>query len=261
LGLPGATPGILAATFRRRRFFLAPSERPALTHIQLISSYRCKMGCNCGRRPAAPPNQGPGPRNLPRSVARPVAHTAARPAPAPAPAPTPVPVTVSIQAPSDPEQNQVAALPIQFVTPTVTVVPSGRGGGLDTSLWGPSLWLILHTAAQNTKSIHQRLGWIRLLPAMKSALPCDECSAHYNAWITANPVSLPYSGVELQVAISSWILALHNDINRRNDVAPWTLEQVAATYTDRVAARAAIRTLKSRSYISAGFLEHLEYLL
>jgi len=96
---------------------------------------------------------------------------------------------------------------------------------------------------------------------MKGALPCPECSAHYNAWITANPVSLPVSGVELQVAISSWILALHNDVNRRNDVDPWTLEQVAAVYTDKAAARAAFATLTSHRYMSAPFLEYLEHLL
>ena len=144
------------------------------------------------------------------------------------------------------------------MTPTGVTVPAG-GGGLDTSLWGPSLWRILHTGAQYTTSVHQRLTWIRLLDVMKGALPCAECSAHYNAWITANPVSLPSSGAELQVAISSWLLALHNDVNRRNDVAPWTLEQVAAAYTDKAAARAALTTLKR--YMSASFLEHFGYLL
>jgi hypothetical protein len=98
-----------------------------------------------------------------------------------------------------------------------------------------------------------------MLTAMKGALPCAECSAHYNAWITANPVSLPSSGSELQVAISSWILALHNDVNRRNEVAPWTLEQVATTYTDKATARAALTTL--RRYMSAAVLEHFEHLL
>lgn len=100
-----------------------------------------------------------------------------------------------------------------------------------------------------------------MLTAMKGALPCAECSAHYNAWITANPVSLPLSGVELQVAISSWILALHNDVNRRNDVAPWTLEQVAAFYIDKAAARAAFVTLKTNRYISTSLLDYLEHLL
>ena len=216
----------------------------------LISSVRCKMGCNCGRRPAA---SGPAPAPAP-SVRRP-APRAVRTVPAPAPRQAPVPVQPSVEI-----QSQPPVEPRHYITPTGVTVPAG-GGGLHTSLWGPPLWRILHTAAQYTTSIHRRLTWIRMLTAMTGALPCAECSAHYNAWITANPVSLPLSGVELQVAISSWILALHNDVNRRNDVAPWTLEQVAAAYTDKAAARAAFVTLKTNRYISTSLLDYLEHLL
>lgn len=94
---------------------------------------------------------------------------------------------------------------------------------------------------------------------MKTALPCPECSAHYNAWVSANPVSLPASGPELQFALSSWLLALHNDVNVRNGKEPWTLEQVAAIYTDKAAARAAITAL--RPYISGPALSRFDYIL
>ena len=202
----------------------------------LISSVGCKMGCNCGRRPAA---QGPGPGPSVRRLAPPPA-PARVPAPAPAPAPRSRPVAVAATA-----------------TATAAVVASGRS--IDTSLWGPSLWIVLHTAAQYTTTANKRQAWIRLLTAMKGALPCPECSAHYNAWITANPVSLPPSGTELQVAISSWILALHNDVNRRNDVGPWTLEQVAANYTNNSAAINAY--IKLKPYMPVSFLDIFEYLL
>jgi hypothetical protein len=94
---------------------------------------------------------------------------------------------------------------------------------------------------------------------MKRILPCPECSAHYNAWITAHPVTLPPSGPELQLAISSWMLALHNDVNVRNGKAVWTLEQVAATYTDKGAIWPAL--VKLKPYISADFIDHFEYLV
>jgi len=93
---------------------------------------------------------------------------------------------------------------------------------------------------------------------MKTALPCPECSAHYTAWVSANPVSLPVSGPALQIAISSWLLALHNDINARNGKAVWTIEQVAAAYTDKAAARAAVVAL--RPTMAAAFLEHFEHM-
>ena len=74
-----------------------------------------------------------------------------------------------------------------------------------------------------------------------------------------NPVSLPISGAPLQGALSSWLLALHNDVNVRNGKEVWTLEQVAAAYTDKAAVRPAVATL--RPYISAAFLEYFEYIV
>jgi hypothetical protein len=143
------------------------------------------------------------------------------------------------------------------VVPTVAraVVPAS---GIHPSLWGASLWYLLHTAAQFTTNVHQRLKWIRLLEAMKSSLPCPECSAHYNAWITANPVSLPISGPELTTEISTWLLALHNDINRRNDKEAWTVEQLAV-YTDKTKVKASLAAL--RPYFAASFLEHFEHIV
>jgi hypothetical protein len=121
--------------------------------------------------------------------------------------------------------------------------------------------MALHTAAQFTTNAHQRKEWNRLLNDMKTALPCPECSAHYNAWFAANPPNLPppVTGTDLQVALASWLLALHNEINVRNDKEPWTLEQVAAIYTDRAAARAAITAL--RPYISGPALSRFDYIL
>jgi hypothetical protein len=152
-----------------------------------------------------------------------------------------------------------APSPRIFVRPPPVVVPAGNG--IDTALWGPHLWRALHTAAQFTDNAYQRKEWKRLLNDMKSALPCPECSAHYNAWISANPPNLPppVTGTDLQVALSSWLLALHNDINVRNGKEPWTLEQVAATYTDKAAVRPAVAAL--RPYISAAFLKHFEYIV
>jgi len=103
--------------------------------------------------------------------------------------------------------------------------------------------------------------WIDLLTAMRTALPCDECSAHYNAWIDAHPVApaLPPSGTDLQVGISTWILDLHNDVNVRKNVPTWTIEQVTATYIDKARTTAAVASL--RPYIDGPFLDRFGPLL
>ena len=214
-------PGISAATFRGRRFFLAASaRRPRQGPIHkrlctiLFSSSRCKMGCNCGRRAAvaAAAHQRP-------SVRRSGRRGGGYPAPPPPPPPPP-------------------PLP---------------------AVWGPPLWAALHTAAQFTTTESQRDVWIALLEAMRTALPCDECSAHYNTWIDAHPVALPPSGPDLQVGISTWILDLHNDVNLRKNVPTWTIDQVTATYTDKTRTTAAVVSL--RPYIDGSFLDRFGPLL
>jgi len=188
--------------------------------------------CNCGRRPAAAPpggRGGPGP-----SVRMPTV----RAAPAPAPAP---PVRPSVRPRAAPRATAPA--------------PSG----IDTALWGPSLWTALHTAAQFADTTHHSGVWYQVIVAMRTVLPCPVCSAHYNAWISAHPVSIFPSGAPLQQALTTWLLALHNDVNVRNGKATWTLEQVAATYSDKETAKAAVETL--RPYMPTAFLAHFDQLL
>ena len=208
--------------------------------------------CNCGRRPVAAVAPAIAPRVTP-SVRR--AHVVVPMTPAIQPV---APAIQPIIRPSvRPVARAVVHTVARAVVPTVAraVVPAS---GIHPSLWGASLWYLLHTAAQFTTNVHQRLKWIRLLEAMKSSLPCPECSAHYNAWITANPVSLPISGPELTTEISTWLLALHNDINRRNDKEAWTVEQLAV-YTDKTKVKASLAAL--RPYFAASFLEHFEHIV
>lgn len=208
--------------------------------------------CNCGRRPVAAVAPAIAPRVAP-SVRRPVVPHVV------------VPVTPAIQPVIRPSVARSSVRPVvsTVVQPVAravvhTVARAVVPAGIHPSLWGASLWHLLHTAAQFTTNVHQRLNWIRLLEAMKSRLPCPECSAHYNAWITANPVSLPISGPELTTAISTWLLALHNDINRRNEKEAWTVEQLAV-YTDKTKAKASLAAL--RPYFAASFLEHFEHIV
>jgi hypothetical protein len=63
--------------------------------------------------------------------------------------------------------------------------------------------------------------WPRLLEALDGSLPCADCSRHFHAWLVAKP----FSG-----AAVDYILALHNDVNRRTRKPVWTRERVLATY-------------------------------
>ena len=93
--------------------------------------------------------------------------------------------------------------------------------GVNTSLWGPSLWRALHTASLIASAAHMAT----IAKALTNSLPCPECRKHYQAWLAGHPVE----GVSDMV---SWFLDLHNDINRRNGAAVWTRNAVQNKYLD-----------------------------
>lgn len=96
---------------------------------------------------------------------------------------------------------------------------------VDTNVWGPRLWTVLHVA-----SVAVTCGeiWPRLVEELKMGLPCPDCTTHYTAWAVAQPVTATTD-------MSAWFLALHNDVNRRiGGRNGWTCEALMVTYTGQL---------------------------
>lgn len=174
---------------------------------------------------------GPGcTRSVPVPVPVPVAgRSVAVVAPVPVPAPATktimrrvrgrlVRVTIPVPA------MAVAVAPAP--APAVEAVDAGpdlTDSGLETvdpAIWGPPLWKFLHGAAAASGADASR--WTPVLEAMKTGLPCQECTDHYRAWFAAHPIA--------DGSVSAWLLALHNDVNRRRGIPEWSAEQLAAAY-------------------------------
>jgi len=122
---------------------------------------------------------------------------------------------------STPTVNQVNQVNQETVLPTI-----------DTSIWGPPLWIVLHTASL-AKATHSRTimsQWRDILNALRSGLPCPDCSAHYNLWFKTHP--LRYNLIPLRGSnpIVRWMLDLHNDVNLRTGRSVWTIEQLESAY-------------------------------
>ena len=101
---------------------------------------------------------------------------------------------------------------------------------VDTSIWGPSLWKVLHTASALTGSrIHIQL-WRNLIDALKTGLPCPDCRAHYKIWVATRRIQFSMIGDGIRGPILRWILDLHNNVNKRNGRALWSIKQVMDTY-------------------------------
>jgi hypothetical protein len=179
--------------------------------------------CNCGKKrvvasgpgasrtggcvgPDCPPGLLPPP-SQPRPVAGtiPVAYRRREPvivnrraAPAPAPA-APEPVDVG--------------LPI-----------------VDPALWGPHLWRFLHVAAAlSPPRVQAREKWRALLNALRTSLPCPECTGHYQAWLREHPFRVMMGGIAVRRAAMRWVADLHNDVNRRRGLQQWSTRQIEAS--------------------------------
>jgi hypothetical protein len=187
--------------------------------------------CNCGKRRVAAAVSAPtggcvGP-DCPKGLIAPA------PAPAPRAAPgsiplsyrrrqgTPVVVAAAAAAP-------VAPAPVDVGLPIV-----------DPAIWGPHIWRFLHIAAALPPSRHRgRESWRAVLEALRVALPCPECTGHYQAWHREHPFRTMMGGSATRRTAMRWVLELHNDVNRRRGVAAWTAAQVDASVAGTTAADA-----------------------
>lgn len=117
---------------------------------------------------------------------------------------------------------------------------------VDTSVWGATLWRVLHTASVATKKRQHIQPWRSLVNALKTGIPCPDCSAHYNAWVSRHGLRFSLVGDGIRGPIVRWILDLHNDVNRRtgSPSGVWSVKQVMETYQDLAGASAALLTLQ-----------------
>ena len=185
--------------------------------------------CNCGKRRALPEGGDRG-RGMPVATAAPapvvvVAPRVRRTMPLPVAAATPVrppPVVRPVvrQITTRPVARQVPAHRQAMSAPVPTahsIRARERLAVISPTIWGPPLWRLLHALAEKRET---DTDWPSLLRALREGLPCPECAYHYNAWYARNPLR--------GQGVAAWLLALHNDVNRRNKKAAWTREAVSA---------------------------------
>jgi len=144
--------------------------------------------------------------------------------------------------------------------PAVPVVPVPSLATVDTSIWGPPLWKVLHTASVFATSDAQKGAFAAVLDALRSGIPCPECSGHYGQWHSAHPVrtttvhtrrhiskmfrvSMIQTTTVTWAPLVAWVLDLHNDVNVRRGVGMWTADQVTAAYGSLADVRAVADSL------------------
>jgi hypothetical protein len=126
------------------------------------------------------------------------------------------------------------------------------------SVWGPPLWIALHSLAEITEDV---VVWEQLLAAVEATMPCPECKGHFAAWRIAHPLTsvVDVNGLTVSESVRSWLLALHNDVNRRTGKPEWTVEQLGAGIYRPERVRDVLGDI--REYISSGFADALDRFL
>lgn len=212
--------------------------------------------CNCGKgRRAAISGigfQGGGPRGLP--VARTVPPTTVAPMPKVASqqprtrgvvsvrrsAPVAMqasmmqqPAPVVIPSPAPVMQTVAKQLAQQPPMRTRGGVQASAGHGIDTSIWGPSAWYILHTLTElatrsATETGDDRLAthWASFVEAVAISIPCPTCARHFRAWMKW----VPFEATVAAAIVRGRFAELHNMVNRTNRVPEWSGD-LSATYT------------------------------
>ena len=127
----------------------------------------------------------------------------------------------------------VAALPAARSYPSSPMAAAATVQSLpivDTSIWGPPLWKVLHIAAHATITKGRQSQWKLILNTLQTDLPCPDCTAHYISWYRTHPIGISLFPNRNNRQIVVWLLNLHNDINTRTGRPVWNAAQLDAAY-------------------------------
>ena len=100
------------------------------------------------------------------------------------------------------------------------------------SIWGPSLWLILHSACERIGSQHlNRLPleeariWFGLLNSLRYSLPCPQCKKHYTIYSNQTPIMQVTKDI-----VRRWLFNLHDQVNQRNQKESIPYDSIVSQY-------------------------------
>jgi hypothetical protein len=100
-------------------------------------------------------------------------------------------------------------------------------------IWGPHLWMILHSAAERIGITHVKLPqeelriWTGLLSSLRHSLPCPVCKKHFTTYLSSNPI-ITFN----REFIRNWLYNLHYQVNDRTEKSTTiTIEQIPEIYS------------------------------
>jgi hypothetical protein len=89
------------------------------------------------------------------------------------------------------------------------------GDGMITSIWGPPMWLFLHTTSFNypvNPTEEQKKYYYKFFKNLKNILPCRYCRENYDENIKKHKIN--YDVMKNRDTLSRWVYELHELVNK-----------------------------------------------
>ena len=119
---------------------------------------------------------------------------------------------------------------------------------MDPNIWGPNLWVFLHTMSFNypqnpsEKDINTHIDFFNSLVHI---LPCSVCKDHYSTFIEQNPVKDYLNNRE---SIIRWVLKCHNNVNKLNNKNEWNYDMLIRHYSKLYNTKSRIILISSNNF-------------
>lgn len=100
------------------------------------------------------------------------------------------------------------------------------------SVWGPFLWSYLHIFSANypiRPCMQTQISMQQFLLHLGTTIPCEKCRLHYQQYIENHKEHMLYI-CSSRETLFSFLVELHNDVNRRSSKPEFTLDQAKMFY-------------------------------
>lgn len=98
-------------------------------------------------------------------------------------------------------------------------------GNLSTTVWGPSMWRVLHSLSFSISEENEkdRKKFLDFLESLRTLLPCEDCRLHFSQYLEEHN---PQKAENLAV----WTFDFHNAVNERLGKPQFSFEDVSKLY-------------------------------
>lgn len=118
----------------------------------------------------------------------------------------------------------------QILSPATPLGDCGPSCYRNAKVWGPPTWFFLHSLSlSQEQNISQTMqdSIKTLMYTLQTALPCPACGKHLKEHMLEDPIE-PHLGS--RDALVTWMVNLHNKVNRDRGVREWGVDEVVVAY-------------------------------